>query len=62
MGKPKGFAALSPERRREIAAKGRAARKPENFTFAKNRELAREAGRKGGKATGKMLPDPENNT
>jgi general stress protein YciG len=60
MGKPKGFAAMTPERRKEIAAKGRAAVKPENRSFSKNRELAREAGRKGGRATGKMLPEADN--
>lgn len=49
--KPKqrrGFACMTPERRREIAAKGGAAVKPESRAFSKNRELATEAGRKGG--------------
>jgi general stress protein YciG len=53
-GKPKarrGFAAMDPEKRREIARKGGAATRPENRSFAKNRELAAEAGRKGGEAS-----------
>jgi general stress protein YciG len=49
--KPRGFAALSPERRKEIAAKGGTSVKPENRSFSTNRELAAEAGRSGGLAT-----------
>lgn len=52
--KPKakmGFAAMSPERRREIAKKGGAAVRPENRSFSKNRELAASAGRAGGEAS-----------
>lgn len=41
---PKGFAALSPERLRAIAAKGGKAVRPENRGFSKNPELARAAG------------------
>lgn len=44
----RGFAAMSPEKRREIARKGGQSVKPENRAFAQNRELAAEAGRKGG--------------
>lgn len=48
--KPRGLAALSPERRREIASMGgratQAAGKGSHFTS----EAAREAGAKGGKA------------
>ena len=50
--KLKGFAALTPERRREIASLGGTAsarnwdENPSNFS--NNRELARAAGRKGG--------------
>jgi general stress protein YciG len=44
----RGFAAMSLEKRREIASKGGQAVKPENRAFAQNRELASEAGRKGG--------------
>ncbi len=42
----RGFAALSPERRREVAAKGGRAVAPENRPFARDPELAAEAGRK----------------
>lgn len=51
--KPRGFAALSPERRKEIARLGGAAVKPENRTFSANRDLAAEAGRQGGLAKSK---------
>lgn len=51
--KPRGFAAHSPERRREISAMGGRAVPAEKRSF-NNRELAVEAGRKGGAATRKM--------
>ncbi len=44
----RGFAAMTLEKRREIARKGGQAVKPENRAFAKDKELAAEAGRKGG--------------
>ncbi|HEY8580484.1 MAG TPA: KGG domain-containing protein, partial [Beijerinckiaceae bacterium] len=44
----RGFAAMSLEKRREIARKGGQSVKPENRAFAQNRELAADAGRKGG--------------
>jgi uncharacterized protein len=44
----RGFAAMTPEKRREIARKGGLAVKPENRAFAQDRDLAVEAGRKGG--------------
>lgn len=44
----RGFAAMTPEKRREIARKGGQSVKPENRAFAQNRDLAAEAGRKGG--------------
>lgn len=44
----RGFAAMTPEKRREIARKGGQAVKPENRAFAKDKGLAAEAGRKGG--------------
>lgn len=47
--KPRGFAALSPEKRREIAAKGGAAVPAEKRTFSISAEKAAAAGRKGGK-------------
>jgi uncharacterized protein len=46
-----GFAALDPERRREIARMGGAAVPAAKRTFAKDRELASQAGRIGGLAT-----------
>lgn len=51
--KPKsrrGFAAMSPDRRREIARKGGASVPSEKRSFAKDRDLAASAGYKGGKA------------
>jgi general stress protein YciG len=52
--KPKsrrGFAAMSPEKRKEIAAKGGASVPAEKRSYAKNRELAASAGRKGGESS-----------
>lgn len=46
--KPRGFAALTPERRREIAAKGGRATVGQPRGFAVSSEKAKEAGRKGG--------------
>jgi uncharacterized protein len=47
----RGFAAMPEERRREIARKGGAAVPNEKRSFAKDRELAAAAGRKGGEAS-----------
>jgi general stress protein YciG len=47
----RGFAAMSPERRREIARKGGGAVPAEKRSFAKNRDLAQSAGSKGGSAS-----------
>lgn len=44
----RGFAAMSLEKRREIARKGGQSVKPENRAFAQDRDLASSAGRKGG--------------
>jgi uncharacterized protein len=52
--KPKGkrgFASMSPEKVRAIASMGGKSVDPKKRSFAKNRKLAEEAGRKGGKAT-----------
>ena len=49
----KGFASMSPERRKELATKGGKATRPENRAFSRDRDLASEAGRKGGSATRK---------
>jgi general stress protein YciG len=44
----RGFAAMSPERVREIAKKGGASVPNEKRAFSKDKDLAAEAGRKGG--------------
>jgi general stress protein YciG len=46
----RGLACMTPERRREIASMGGLSVKPESRAFYINRELARTAGRKGGKS------------
>lgn len=48
--KKRGFALLSPERRREIAAKGGASVPEDKRSFYKDRALAASAGKKGGEA------------
>ena len=48
--RPRGFAAMTPERRREIAAKGGASVPHASRSFVANRDLAIAAGRKGGQA------------
>jgi general stress protein YciG len=45
----KGFASMTPERRKELASKGGRAVKAENRSFSRDKNLAREAGKKGGK-------------
>lgn len=50
-GKPvqkRGFAAMSIEKRTDLARKGGASVDPNNRSFSKNRDLAATAGRKGG--------------
>jgi uncharacterized protein len=42
---------MNPERRREIARKGGASVPGEKRSFAKDRDLAASAGRKGGEAS-----------
>jgi len=56
----RGFAAMDPERRREIAKRGGAAVPGEKRSFAQNRDLAANAGRKGGSASkgGGRRPSP----
>lgn len=49
----RGFASMTPERRREIAAKGGAALRPEQRSFSQDRELAARAGSKGGSVSSK---------
>ena len=52
----RGFAAMSPERRREIARKGGASVPSEKRSFAKDRDLAATAGRKGGETSRGPVP------
>lgn len=49
--KRRGFASLTPERRLEIARMGGAAVPAEKRSFARDQDLAREAGRRGGTNT-----------
>lgn len=59
--RPRGFAAMHPDKQRELARKGGASVNPENRAFAKNSELARVAGAKGGAASkGGGRPKKEN--
>lgn len=46
----RGFASMTPERRREIASKGGKSVKPENRAYSRDKDLASRAGRKGGLA------------
>jgi len=48
----RGFAAMSPEKRRAIAAKGGANVPPDKRSFSRSAALAAAAGRKGGEVTG----------
>lgn len=57
--KPKalrGFAAMTPEKRRAVSIKGGSSVPAEKRTFSKNRALAKDAGRKGGVAETKASP------
>jgi general stress protein YciG len=44
----RGFAAMDPEKRREIAARGGAAVPADKRSFSQNRQLAKDAGAAGG--------------
>jgi general stress protein YciG len=47
----RGFASMDPDKQREIASKGGQSVAPGDRSFAQDRELAAEAGRKGGQAS-----------
>ena len=47
----RGFASMDADRQREIARKGGRSVAPEQRSFAKDRSLAAEAGRRGGQAS-----------
>lgn len=49
----RGFAAMSPEKQREIASQGGRAAHQQGVAHEWSREEAKEAGRKGGQASGK---------
>jgi len=56
----RGFASMDEERQREIARKGGQSVPDEKRSFSKDHELASEAGRKGGHASGgNFANDPE---
>jgi len=60
-GKPRGFATMTPERKREIASKGGKAAWVNGTANKWTSETAREAGRKGGsvsRRTKKTEPTP----
>lgn len=46
----RGFASMSPDKRRAVASKGGRSVPKEKRSFSTNAELAREAGAKGGKS------------
>ena len=48
----RGFASMDIDRQREIASKGGRSVPAEKRSFSQDRELASEAGRKGGQASG----------
>ena len=50
----RGFAAMSLEKRTEIARRGGAAVKPENRSFSQNNDLAKSAGTRGGEVSREM--------
>ncbi len=50
-GSTRGFASMSPDRQREIASKGGQSVSAEKRSFSQNRDLAAQAGRKGGQAS-----------
>lgn len=47
----RGFASMDPDRQREIARKGGASVPASKRSFSQDRQLAADAGRKGGEAT-----------
>lgn len=55
----RGFNSMSPERLKEVAIKGGSSTPPEKRGFSTNRDLAAEAGRKGGLARRNRLTPPQ---
>ncbi len=52
----RGFASMSPEKQREIASKGGKSVPSDKRSFSQNRDLASQAGRKGGQMSGAGRP------
>lgn len=52
----RGFAAMTPERRLEIARKGGASVHPANRSFSRDRGLAASAGAAGGRVSRRSKP------
>lgn len=57
--RPRGFAAISPERQREIARKGGQSVPADKRSFSQDRALAAAAGKKGGQVTGSRRTEGE---
>lgn len=55
----RGFNSMSPERLKEVAIKGGSSTPPEKRGFSVNKDLAVEAGRKGGLARRNRLTPPQ---
>ncbi len=55
----RGFASMDSDRQREIASKGGKSVPAEKRSFSQDRELASEAGRKGGQASGNTRGNQE---
>lgn len=58
----RGFAAMSPERQREIARQGGKAAHQQGVAHQWNREEAREAGKKGGQVSGRRRSGESDST
>ncbi len=48
----RGFASMNPDKQREIASKGGKSVPGDKRSFSQNRDLASQAGRKGGQVSG----------
>ena len=57
----RGFAAMSPERQREIASQGGRAAHEQGVAHEWNKDEAKAAGKKGGQASGSRRRDTEGN-
>lgn len=55
----RGFAAMSPERQRQIASQGGRAAHQQGVAHEWSRDEAKEAGKKGGQASGRRRADTQ---